>query len=336
MALFKKHLLFFISVLVLLGIGATAVFLVLGDQAKAKERQNQFQNANQQLASVINRSPAPTRENLELAEAQVAELENALAQAREVLRGPGNIAVNNQIDSVRFISSLQAYLSNFRRLTQDNNIRTPDNFGFGFARYASAADQPPADRVPALDLQRQILTFLLNRLIEAQPQEIVSIQREAVEDTVATTNQAGAGAARGQQTTTTADSFVIDPFISARVPGAIDTLAFRLTFVGYTSSLRHFLNELALYEQPVVVRNVEVRREDATTRAGSATPAATASAGDAFARLFGAPEPAAAATPAVVTQLPVVDENTSRFTVTVEFIRLVESPPAAPVANNAR
>ena len=44
------------------------------------------------------------------------------------------------------------------------------------------------------------------------------------------------------------------------MPGAIDTLAFGLTFTGYTDSLRGLLNDLAKFDLPIVVRSIKVER----------------------------------------------------------------------------
>ena len=61
-----------------------------------------------------------------------------------------------------------------------------------------------------------------------------------------------------------ADYFPIDPLVSSRVPGAIDTSAFQLTFIGRTKVLRELLNKLAAREIPFKVQRVEVAEDQPT------------------------------------------------------------------------
>ena len=322
MEFFKKHILFFIILIVLGALMGASLAMIYLDRQAASERHEELNRLVQERDRAKMRTPSPIPENLELAEANVNNLRETRAMVERVLTGTQTIQSDPSVDNVRFISSLQSYLSTFRRIVADENIVVPENFAFGFSRYAREAATPAQTAVPKLDMQRQILSFLINRLIEAEPFEIVAIQREQVEDSG---QVARAGGGR-QAAATGGDIFTIDPGLSARVSGAIDTLAFRVTFVGFTSSLRSFLNELALYEQPVVVRNVEVARFEPTQRrrtGGGGGGGAT----DDFARLFGIAEGAGGQE--TTTQVPVVDENMSRFTVTVEFITLAgENTPS--------
>jgi hypothetical protein len=56
------------------------------------------------------------------------------------------------------------------------------------------------------------------------------------------------------------------------VPGAINTLAFGLTFTGYTDSLRELLNNLAKFDLPFVVRSIEVERPQVVARLRKCLP----------------------------------------------------------------
>ena len=51
---------------------------------------------------------------------------------------------------------------------------------------------------------------------------------------------------------------MVDPRVTARVKGFIDTMAFRITFTGQTAALRNFVVRLAEFELPILVREVEV------------------------------------------------------------------------------
>jgi len=173
--------------------------------------------------------------------------------------------------------------------------------------------QVPADaaRASQLDKQRQILSYLLTQLIAADPQSIEAVSREVLE----------AGTEAEQK------GFRITPDVSARVSGAIDTMAFSLTFRGYTDSLRRFLNSLARFELPIVVRSIQVSRPVVAEKPAAKkrrnqvanlfdffgqeeVPAATPGAG-------------AAADPAAPEQKPVIEENVSQFTIILEFIEVI-------------
>ena len=91
-----------------------------------------------------------------------------------------------------------------------------------------------------------------------------------------------------------------------RVPGRLEGDAFRLEFIGQTTALREFLNALAAFKLPVIVRSVEVEPLNAQL-----------------------PAAASAGPPAAGAPVPLVVQNFSRFVVVVELVRLIE-PVEAP------
>jgi hypothetical protein len=120
----------------------------------------------------------------------------------------------------------------------------------------------------------------------------------------------------------------MDSRISSRAPGFVEATAFRISFVGYTQVLRKFLNELATFQVPVVVRGVEVAPAAGGQPGGN--PQSPPPARPSGFKIFEpAPEEAAKANAAV----PLVQPGRSRFTVIVEFVNLVE--PAAAAAATA-
>jgi hypothetical protein len=156
--------------------------------------------------------------------------------------------------------------------------------------------------------------YLVEALIEARPQSLLAVQRERpltaaqrMERNQLSTTGAlppAAPAARGGQ----AEDFLeLDPALSLRMPGRVDSDAFRLEFTGQTAALRTFLNTLAAFKLPVIVRSVEV--EPVATGAAPVGPA-------------GASGPSGA-------PVPLVAQNSSRFAVTVEYV-LPEPGPVMP------
>jgi hypothetical protein len=127
----------------------------------------------------------------------------------------------------------------------------------------------------------------------------------------------------------------VDPRASARVPGYLETTAFRISFVGQTASLRSFLNKLASFELPVLVREVEVEPASANE---AAEPAAVADEGaNAAPSVVLAAKPASKPAVAAVRPsgaAPIVTKPWCRFTVTVEYIELV-APSVADASPEA-
>ena len=310
MGLFKKNPAFclFCVVAVLVFVGGSA--LVVMESDKLSKSKAQVVSADSQIKGLLTASPAPTHENVQAAQQNAEELSAKLLSLRETLQRGSRLKISN--DGTRVMSGLQKYISNYRRqiVAHKNGagepapIRVPANFAFGFEEYleeTNIGDDPVL--VPQLDKQRQVLSYILNQLIAADPAGIQVVERELLEAPASD-----------------AKSFRINPAVSARVPGAIDTLAFRVTFTGYTPALRKFLNNLAQFDLPVVVRSVDVDRA-ATTKAAQHRPASNI---DEIFSVFGGDSSSASAEAASeVNGTPVISETESSFTVTLEFIEII-------------
>ena len=306
MSLLKKNLAFGVLVLVCLLVFAVGAYLAVAESTKLAKAQKKIKSSEAQLKSLAYADPAPTTENVIASEQNVAQLAAELLKIREDLQRGSKIDVST--DGVRVMASIQQYISDSqRRLAAHTNkdgevtpIETPKNFAFGFGQYINEASAPEnAAVIPVLDKQRQILSYLLNQLIDADPQGIKELNREALEVSAES-----------------APGFTINPAISARVPDAIDTMAFSVTFTGYTNTLRRFLNNLAQFELPIVVRSIEVDRppvEASTTKKSKAK----ATLDDIFGVFSSASEAPKEA------QKPVISENISSFTVILEFIDII-------------
>ena len=314
MAFIKKNLLFCIVVTICLLAFAAGAFFAFQASGKVAPAERQLSAARAQLSSLENASPAPTADNVAASEENIDRLLAKLSQIREDLQRGTRLRTTT--DGVGVMTSIQQYIADFQKAVkahigsngEPHPIQIEPDFAFGFEQYIDEAtpfEDPGLNR--RLDQQRQILSYLVNQLIQSDPDSIESVRRELIEQTVK----------KGQERR----GFKVTPAISARVPGAIETMAFSLTFTGYTTVLRNFLNNLAKPELPIVVRRIEVERPS-----GSETIAAP-SPDDPFSQIFGGlerdndleAEPDADAQ----AQEPVISENISRFTVIVEFIEIV-------------
>ena len=314
MGLFKQNPVFCICCVVAVLVFAGGSALVVVESGKLSKSNKQVVSADRQIQELLHASPALTAGNLQAAQQNAEELSAKLFSIREDLQRGSRLTISS--DGTRVISGLQKYISNYRRQVASHQtaagvaapIQIPNDFAFGFERYLKTR-QIPDDSVvvPQLDKQRQVLSYILNQLIAADPAGIQSVEREVLEDTAAA-----------------AKSFRINPAISARVPGAIETLAFRVTFTGYTPSLRKFLNNLAQFDLPIVVRSVDVDRAATNAQDGTVRNRPTSNINDIFS-VFGGSSTSTTLveTEPQANQTPVVSETESSFTVTLEFIEII-------------
>ena len=218
---------------------------------------------------------------------------------------------------------------------------------FGFSAYAN--EGPDIDRIEPLFRQRQIAEYLLEALLEARPRALFAVKRERTV-TKAEREARAAAEASGvpievpvvDSGTGTPDYFVIDPRVSARTKAYVDTTAFRLAFTSQTDALGNFLNRLASFELPVLVREVEIdaataeesgsgwRRGGGDTGGGVRRPPLScwrrSSALRRRCRVGGKTCCRIAHT--APRRRPHRDQVASKYTVTVEFIGLVGAPLA--------
>jgi hypothetical protein len=350
MASFKTNPIF-CSALLLLGVIAVAeIYLIIpiaklplnfyaaktGAAAKFKKSQNELQTLRATEVA------APTLANKQAIEDDLKRATAALAEMKAQLKGKGELADKLRAAPVP-AESTDAYFSNTafveatRKKMREAGIKTKDDERFSFSAYISTG--PEKELIAAVFHQQQVVEYLLNALMDAraaaqaeplagtQPVELVSVQRERPL-TKAERDAAQAAADTGNtpppfSTTTDGDIIDLDPLITARKAGFVDATAFRLTFIGQTQVLRHFLSKIGTFELPLVVRSVEVV---------SAGPVPTASSDDP-AKL--AAESLTSETTADSKNTPKVDRLQSKFIIYIEYIDLVpeKSENATPTTH---
>lgn len=306
MDFFKKNLIFSTVIFICLLSFFVGSFLALNESGAIGEAEQEMSSAQARLKSLRYSDPAPSLENVEASAENVSQLQSALKAIREDLQRGDRLSISS--DGIGVMAGVQQFISEYQRKSSGqvdaNNepapISLPQDFAFGFQEYIDEA-KPLTDpkRSAVLDQQRQILSYLMDKLIESRPASLVSVEREVLEQV------------EGQQ------SFQIDKAISARVPGAIDTLAFRLSFTGYTDSLRSLLNNLAKFDLPIVVRSIDIQRKGEIKNTTASTNSNNL---DSIFGAFGGSNDEEAPKEA---QKPVISENISTFTVVLEFIEIV-------------
>jgi hypothetical protein len=212
---------------------------------------------------------------------------------------------------------IAAFVDTMRHAAAEAGVAAGPDERFGFSAYAN--EGPEADVSRSVYRQRRIVEYLMRALFAARPRALVSVQREEPLRLAVPGAAAPAASPRPASAGGGRDFFVVDPQVSARTPGYVDTMAFRIAFTGQTSALRGFMNALAVPDLPLVVRSVEVADPAADpTRSGSGRPAAAAA------------RPAAPGPEALPASVPIVAENSTQFVVTVEFFEVKIRPPVIP------
>ncbi|MCX8488997.1 MAG: Amuc_1100 family pilus-like protein [Opitutales bacterium] len=290
--------------------------------------------------------------NVEAAAADVKELEAHLASLRAAISGNPDLAIKGKAsaNSAELSALLRESVDGWRKLAADQGIKLMPNdpTAFGFHRYIHNQGTAPKRDFQKVDQQRQIIDFIVRQLVESRPAGspllIESVDREPVETFVLVPEgKPGAGTyvpdADGSKNE-------VDEFQPTRTfdrRGLVDSASFRVRFVGYTPTLRTFVNKIRNSGRPVAITTIDVGLAtkdiekllsapvaSAALPGAAAAPAAPALLGG----FFGAEEPAAAngakpAVPQVDQRVLVVPRKLSSFVVQIDYLSLPEEKPAA-------
>jgi hypothetical protein len=356
MSWYRKNPLFAVGLTVFGLLALAELALTYERWAASRAVANTLEQRKTELGAMAQLTPPPSREVATAIERDLAKAQQSLDSMQAELKGRGPAA--DRLRSAKIPAArtdayfdLATYVERMRDLArkQDVDVR-PEASRFGFAAYAN--EGPAQDHIEPVFRQRQIAQYLIESLLEARPRSLLAIKREATISKAQ--REARAAALANGEVPQDSDSeqgpdyFVIHPGLTARVAGYVDTTAFRFTFIAQTAALRTFLNRLASFELPVLVREVEVDvptteeiavqtpvAEEAASpepAASSGTPASIvlsieAPTGTPPAKAPGPKAGAAPRTPRTAAT-PIVSRSFSKFTVTVEFVELVP-PPAA-------
>ena len=279
MSYFRKNPLFagvlaFCALVVLAELG-----LIYERWSTARAMAEQVTKRTNELMAMREVAPTPTREVARIIESDLARAQQALTAMQAELKGHGAAAEKLRAAKVPAARTdaffdLATFVERTREAARKNEVEVrPEAARFGFAQYAHAG--PEAERIEPVFRQRLIAQYLIEALLEAKPKALLGVKREPPltkkereerDAALAAAAQNGAPADGSAPADPAAESvlpegpdfFLIDPHASARVPGYVDGMAFRLVFTGETAALRTFLNRLAMFELPVLVREVEV------------------------------------------------------------------------------
>ncbi len=308
-----------VCVLAFLGLGYMAMS-ASGDLKKSKQR---LKSALREYNATATATIAPTEENLVASQRNLEELQRQFSIVSGELRKGTRLTSTD--DGIAVTTGIRDYVRNFQRQAEsyvdsegnlsETEVKIPEDFAFGFSDYYPKTNIPDdPQEVSYLGKQRQILGYMMTKLMAARPTSIESIERERYRANL----EEGANAG----------GFTIDPSVSAAVPDAISTMAFRIQFTGSTNSLRQFFSNLNTFDLPIVVRSVEVTRAPGE---GISVELESEAGGleDIFGAFGGDTSPTASTSDA--SKEPVIIGDNSQFTLVVEYFEVAQQDANQPV-----
>jgi hypothetical protein len=267
---------------------------------------------NRECRRLTTLDPPATAAQVAAIEADLARAEKSLAVLQEELKNatPGAFrtgAAGAPASRTDAFFDLTGFVKDMRAQAERAGVNLRAEEQFGFAAYAHEGPDPGL--IAAVQRQRRAAAWLLEALFAARPRQLLSVRRAPAAGI--TPDPSPARPPGGAAATSDADVFEIDPRLSIRTLDVEDATAFRLTFTGYSATLRRFLNRLATGDLFVVVRSVAVEPVVSHPPPRKASP--------------GGPEPL----------VETVGPALSRFAVTVESCKLVGPPAPAGRACHA-
>jgi hypothetical protein len=296
-------------------------------------------------------------DNVKAAQSDVADLAAHREKLNALIAGNPEMAIRGKAsaNSAELSALLRESVDGWRKLAADQGVKFSPNepTAFGFHRYIHNQGTSPKRDFQKVDQQRLIIDFLVRQLIESRPVGspllIESVDREPVETyIVIPEGRPGAGTFGPDSEAPRNET---DEFAPARTfarNGLVETLSFRVRFVGYTPTLRTFVNKIRNSGRPLAVTTIDVGTttkevEKLLSAPVALVPVAGAAAG---------PSPVVVGTPALsfFDQAPaasaansagaassedkrvqVVQRKLSTFVVQVDYLSIPAEKPAAGV-----
>jgi hypothetical protein len=322
MALLKRNPIFtLICVISLLSAGGVG-YLAFAEYTQLTRTEKASLQQRRILDDILAQQPSLTAANVEAAAANVQQLDQTYQRLAENLYGEAVIV--GSTNGVQVMASIQEYISEFTYRAKNHvnadgkpaPVTIAKDLSFGFEAYAEQATVPDVPEViPLLDQQRQVLSYVMRQLLASDPFEVMSVQRQIFPG-------------ESPMDPKKLNGFNIPQVASARVDGLIETIPVKVQFQGYTSSLRKFINKLAEFEMPILVRSIQVSCKDQVMEESKAKSKSTS-----LEELFGSfGESSTSEKPSAVKaeQKPIISENASKFTLILEYIKIA---PSEQIAN---
>jgi hypothetical protein len=247
----KQHVGVLIAAVVFLVVLGAVIWFVQQATAAKSEIVSALDEQQMQLDRLRDLNPYPSTENIDAIKQDRTQL-SKIRESLKQITGRGALAVPDLQRDIDFSQRLREALTALTAEAQRYQVRTPENFAFGFSRYVAAfpCRNPPAKAeecrklLALLAKQVEVVESFGRLLLHSGIQEVVQIRRTEVEPGPASPDALAAPA-------------VQDPNALYRV------LPFEVQFVGDTKSVRMFLNMLSKADLFFAVRTLRIESVNA-------------------------------------------------------------------------
>ncbi len=285
-----------------LGLVGAALWFSWSSQQKANAALRRLKTAERDWQVMSLAEPVPTAAVAQAWAERRGSLERELHRVRRELGENVNRDPAPTQRAEAFFAIAQ-FVEAQREMARAAGVTLPEGYALGFSTYANSG--PPDAELAIVHRQLRVAEALLSVLWRSGAKELTRVQREVPASKL---HAAHATSRAGRPE----DFLQQAAGRSLARAGIVDTLALRIGFIGRTSTLRRYLNDLGQLPLPFIVRAVEVEPlgADGAARGGVRT----------LADLFGEEVAARPAEGTEATAVPVISANESEFLVTVEVL----------------
>ena len=291
-------------------------------------------------------------DNVKAAQTDVTELGTHRENLRAAIAGNPDLAIRGKAttNGTELSAQLRESVDGWRKLAADQGVKLSPNdpTSFGFHRYIHNQGTSPKRDFQKVDQQRLIIDFLVRQLIESRPAGspllIDSVDREPIETYILIPEgRPGAGTFGPDTEAPRSDGDEFTPSRTLARTGLVEALSFRVRFVGYTPTLRTFVNKIRNSGRSFAVTAIDVgttTKEIEKLLSGpvplalAAGPSPAAASAPALSFFDQAPADAAGAASgkgaasAEEKRIQVVQRKLSTFVVQVDYLSVPDEKPA--------
>lgn len=226
------------------------VFFLFRYRADYGNVQAELQTTNDRLTQLSRRNPFPNEANVKQADENLARMQDEFARLMEEFR-KGSVEAQD-MEPAQFAGYGMRLMRGLNVEANTNGVTVPDNFAYGFNRYARGAI-PAKEDLSRLVLQIGSVSRIMEAIFSARIREIKSVDRHVFEDEVKAAAAPAAGdalaAAAARRPTFTGETEAANPEAAAGFFESPDKLYVRerviLTFVADEKQLWQAMNALA-------------------------------------------------------------------------------------------
>ena len=345
---FKKNPIF-CSVLLALGLLIILqIAFLISKQAELADARTNLENQVRERDRLYARQPSPVAENAAFVEEDKEAHLDTLTQLRDIYKVEGRVeelfASPPSTNTAAFFEISQWRVDTLRQFREVGMVRDgQDEINLGFRTHATEVSSD--DPIERIHRQRKIIDYLIQSLYKAEPDSLIRVRRHDPKEVLEEEAQEEDFTRfRPQMRTGTreGDFFTINPRLTLRRPGLITTEPIEIVFTGQTDTLRTFLDELQTMKYPIFIRNIAA--EPLVVRDRRDRQAETERLQELITRFEeDEDEGVGEIDLSILDELseeelerlrPIIGRIIHRFTVTVEFVQLQESPALQEFSNN--